>query len=82
MSVDEQFLADRIAVSRDVLHGQARIAGTRIPVHVVLDLLGNGKSVQEIISEDYYPELAAADVLACITYASRVVQQEVIVPTV
>lgn len=60
---------DRIIASRDVLHGKPRIVGTRIMVVQVLDLLAAGKSIAEIISEDYYPDLTEADVRACIAYA-------------
>ena len=69
MAVQEQVLRDRIVVSREISHGQPRVAGTRIMVHLVLDLLAAGKSVSEIISEDYYPDLTQEDVLACIEYA-------------
>ena len=81
MAIGEIQLIDRIIVSRDVCHGKPRIAGTRIMLHHVLDLLAAGKSIAEITSEDYYPDITAADVLACITYASHVVRSEVIVPT-
>ncbi len=78
----EQALTDRVVVSRDVLHGQPRIAGTRILVQTVLQLLAAQKTIAEITSEDYYPDITPADVFACIDYASRVIQQEIIVPTV
>lgn len=75
-------LSGRIVVSRDVTHGKPRVAGTRIMVHQVLDLLASGKSIDEIISDDYFPELTADDVRACVAYASRVIQNDEIVPTV
>lgn len=64
----EQHLTERIVVSRDVCHGKPRIVGTRIMVHLILDLLAAGKSVEEILSPDYYPALTPEDVLACIEY--------------
>lgn len=67
--MQEQILRERIVVSREIAHGQPRVAGTRIMVHLVLDLLAAGKSVAEIISDDYYPDLTQEDVLACIAYA-------------
>lgn len=67
----EQTLTDRIVVSRDILHGQLRIVGTRIPVYAVLQLLAVEKTIAEITSDDYYPDLAPADVFACIDYACR-----------
>lgn len=68
----EHQLAQRIVVSRDVCHGKPRIKGTRIMVYQILDLLAAGRTIEEITSEDYYPEVTAADVLACVAYASRV----------
>jgi uncharacterized protein (DUF433 family) len=44
-------------------------------VHLVLELLAAGKSIAEIISQDYYPDLTAEDVLACFAYAGLVVKQ-------
>lgn len=61
----DQQLSERIVVSRDVVHGKPRIAGTRIMVHQILDLLAAGKSIDEIIAEDYFPELTAEDMTAC-----------------
>jgi uncharacterized protein (DUF433 family) len=80
--MDEQKLLERIVTTRDVLHGKPRIAGTRVAVYQVLDLLAAGKSSLEITSDDYYPTLTDADVRACIAYASRIVRDDefVVVP--
>ncbi|MBL8132935.1 MAG: DUF433 domain-containing protein [Anaerolineae bacterium] len=69
-------LSERVVASNDVLHGKPRIAGTRVPVFYVLRLLASGKSIDEIISDQYYPELAREDVLACLTYASHLVEMD------
>ena len=81
MPTHSQALLDRIVVSRDVCHGKPRIAGTRIMVHRVLDLLAAGTTIPEITSEDYYPELTPEDVLACLRYANRIIEDDTIVPT-
>lgn len=60
-------IADRIEVSPNVQHGKPVIAGTRVPVHMVLGLLGEGLSVDEILGE-YYDHITREDVLACIRY--------------
>lgn len=73
-------LSDRIVVSREVMHGSPRIAGTRITVVQVLDLLAAGKTPSEIMSEDYYPDLTEADIRACIAYASQMIRDDRIVP--
>jgi uncharacterized protein (DUF433 family) len=74
-------LFDRIVVSRDVMHGSPRIAGTRITVVQVLDLLAAGKSTAEITSAEYYPDLTEADIRACIAYASQMIRDDRIVPS-
>lgn len=78
----DQTIFNRIVVSRDVLHGKPRIAGTRVMVVQVLDLLAAGKTPTDIISEDYYPDLTEADVRACVAYASQMIRDDRIVPTV
>jgi uncharacterized protein (DUF433 family) len=67
---------DRIIASPDVLHGKPRIVGTRIMVYQILDLLSAGKTVDEIISEDYFPDIVTEDVYACLEYASLTLQNK------
>jgi uncharacterized protein (DUF433 family) len=77
----DHLLPPRIVVSRDVCHGKPRIAGTRIMVQTILGLLAAGKTIAEITSDDYYPDITAEDVLACLAYATRLVENETVVPT-
>jgi len=50
-------IADRIEVDADVHHGKPVIAGNRVPVHMVLGLLGEGVEMDEIL-ESYYDPIA------------------------
>ncbi len=68
---------DRIVVDPRVLGGKPVIRGTRIPVYLILELLANGWSVDDILRE--YPHLTREDVLAAIRYAAKVLREEVIV---
>jgi len=61
----------RIVVSENVCQGQPRIAGTRITVQQIVDLFNAGVSINAIISDDYYPDIIAEDVQACIDYAKE-----------
>jgi len=64
---------EHIAVDLAVCHGRACIAGTRIPVSVILDNLAAGQSTQEILSS--YPSLKADSVLAAIAFAAELARE-------
>ena len=51
------------------------MAGTRIPVESVLELVREGLSFADII-RDYYPDLRPEDIRACIQYAIDVLAME------
>jgi uncharacterized protein (DUF433 family) len=65
---------DRITSNPNVCGGQACIRGTRVPVHVVLDFLGAGDSVDDLLRE--YPQLERDDIHAALTYAARLTRDE------
>jgi len=65
----------RIAVNPEIHFAKPCVAGTRIPVQNVLELVREGLSFAEII-RDYYPDLEPEDVRACIQYAIDVVAAE------
>ena len=68
-------MKDRIAVNPSVHFGKPCVAGTRIPVQSVLELVREGLSFSEII-RDYHPDLAPEDIRACVQYAIDVVAAE------
>ena len=59
---------DRIAVDPNIHFGKPCIAGTRIPVQSVLELVREGVSFGDIV-HDYYPDLTLDDVRASVQYA-------------
>ena len=63
---------DRIAVNPRIHFGKPCVAGTRIPVQSVLELVREGFSFADII-RDYYPDLAPEDIRACIQFALDIV---------
>ncbi len=67
---------DRVQINPKVCLGQPIIRGTRITVSVILKLLANGKSVEEVI--DMYPELEVPDVQEAMKYAAWVVSDQLI----
>jgi uncharacterized protein (DUF433 family) len=68
-------MSSRIAVDPQIHFGKPCVAGMRIPVQNVLELVREGISFPEII-RDYYPDLTVDDVRACVQYAMDVVAVE------
>lgn len=68
-------MIDRIAVNPKIHFGKPCIAGTRITVQNVLELLDEGLSFNEII-QNYYPDLQVEDIRACLRYAIALVAAE------
>lgn len=68
-------MIERITVNPKIHFGKPIVAGTRITVQDVLELLNEGLTFNEII-QDYYPELEVEDIQACIQYAIALVAAE------
>jgi uncharacterized protein (DUF433 family) len=65
---------DRIIIDPEVLSGKPTIKGTRIPVYLVIELLANGLTEKEILTQ--YPTLKKQDIKAALLYASKCVENE------
>jgi uncharacterized protein (DUF433 family) len=61
---------EKITVDPQIHFGKPCIAGTRIPVQSILELLDEGLSFTEIIG-DYYPDLQIEDIRACLQTLSH-----------
>mgnify|MGYP001810319538 CR=1 FL=1 len=59
--------SNRITLDKDICHGKPCIRGMRWPVEVIIDMLGSGMSMDEIIED--HPELEKEDILASLTFA-------------
>jgi uncharacterized protein (DUF433 family) len=66
-------IAPRIAVDEKVRFGKPVIAGTRVPVELVVGKLAGGMTVEQVMKEY---ELLREDVLAALSYAARAVGDE------
>ena len=66
---------DRISINPRICHGQACVTGTRIPVHQIVRMLGNGDTVDELLAE--YAPITREDVLACLDYAAALAEEQV-----
>ncbi|MDJ0647270.1 MAG: DUF433 domain-containing protein [Xenococcaceae cyanobacterium MO_188.B19] len=66
---------ERITFDPQIMGGRACIRGMRITVSLVLSLIANGMSNQEII--EAYPYLEVEDIEACLKYAAFLANEEI-----
>lgn len=71
MSNQTAHTADRITQDPAVMVGKPVVAGTRIPVELVLGHLANNPDLNELFAA--YPELTVEDVKAVLAYAQAAV---------
>jgi uncharacterized protein (DUF433 family) len=65
---------EHIVSDPKILRGKPCIKGTRIPVALILGYLASGRDVVAIQHE--FPDLAAADIAACLDYARDLAEFE------
>ena len=66
-------IAPRIVVDEHVRFGRPVVAGTRVPVELVVGKLAGGMSVEAVAAEY---ELTRDDVLAALAYAAQTLSSE------
>jgi uncharacterized protein (DUF433 family) len=68
----EKTIENRITLNPNVCFGKPTIRNMRYPVEMILDLLGAGMTVEELLED--YPDLEREDIAACLQFASKLVQ--------
>ena len=64
----------RITIDPKIMVGKPVIKGTRIPVYIILNLLGEGCAFDEIIKN--YPDITKEDILEAIRFAAQFTEFE------
>ena len=64
-------LLKRITINPEICHGKPTIRGLRYPVENMLELMAAGMTIEELLED--YPDLEREDFLACLEYASKLV---------
>jgi len=69
--------AEYIEQKSGVLGGKPIIKGTRIAVDLILEKIGAGESIDDLLAA--YPHLSKEQLLACISYGAAVIRNETII---
>lgn len=75
---ENQELLRRITARSDVFGGKPIIRDMRISVEMILSLMSQGTTQQELLED--YPELEPEDILACIAYAHTIIAGDTLAP--
>lgn len=70
----DEKLMSRITANPKIFSGKPIIRGMRISVELILSLLAQGETAEELLRD--YPELEPEDIRACLTYAHAVIAQD------
>ncbi|PWJ53437.1 Uncharacterized conserved protein, DUF433 family [Quadrisphaera granulorum] len=69
---------ERITTDPVVCHGQPVVRGLRYPVQTLLELLGSGMTIEEVLED--YPDLERDDLLAALEFAALTVGGQQVLP--
>ena len=75
---DDPTYMDRIEIDPAVLTGKPVIKGTRLAVEFIVELLANGWSHEQILTN--YSQLKREDILAALAYAAERLKEERVYP--
>lgn len=75
-----EYLTDRITIDPDLCNGKPTIRGKRITVQAILGFLSAGDSKEEILEQ--YPSLESEDIEACLSFASRLMENHYDIQTI
>ena len=60
---------DRVEINPAICNGRPIIKGTRITVQTILEFLGAGDTIDDLLAE--FPGLVREDILAALLYSSK-----------
>lgn len=69
---------ERIVIDPALHHGEPCIAGTRVPVRVIVGSIADGDTPAQII--DAYPQISAEDIQAALKFAAEAVNNTDFIP--
>ena len=76
----DQELLERIVLNPKVMVGKPVIAGTRLTVEYILNLLAHGASCTDILTE--YKSLKSEDIQACLLFATKSLDHSEFMPLI
>ena len=76
--MNDERLMNRITANPEIFGGKPIIRGMRISVELILSLLAQGETTDDLLED--YPELESDDIRACLAYAHAVIAHDSLDP--
>ena len=76
----ENEMNKRIVINPNIMVGKPIIKGTRIPVDIIIKLIAQGMTKEEILED--YPNLTEEDIKAALDYVAEIIKGEDVFPIV
>ena len=70
---------DLIQSDPAIMMGKPVVAGTRIPVELILEKLAAGETIDQLL--EAHPRLSKEGILAALSFAAEVLRADVVYPT-
>lgn len=67
----------KISIDPAICTGRACIKGKRIPVYLIVKMLANGDTIEELLED--YPTITREDIPACLSYAGELAEERSII---
>ena len=67
-------IQDHIISDPEICSGKPCIKGTRIPIHIIIDLLASGETFENI--KKAYPNIDDKDIYTYLKYAASLIDEE------
>lgn len=67
---------DYITSDPNIMFGKPIIKGTRIPVDLILEKMGNGETIDYLLTA--YPRVSRDALLACLLFAAEIIKNEIV----
>lgn len=74
------YISDRITIDENLCNGKPTIRGKRIAVQTILEFLGAGETIEEILNQ--YPSLEREDIAACLKFAGSLMNRNYVIKSV
>ena len=76
--MEEDMGAEMIQSNPSIMMGKPVVAGTRIPVELILEKLAEGETIDQLL--EAHPRLSKEGILAALSFAASALRADVVYP--